>query len=132
MTLSNETSNVGTRMETEQDVIARVVQYYIDGARSGKGADMKPASCVRQVLQKVFPKNSVLECRSPSGLWECGKAERFWRSFSKPQRESAPFGGFPLRRHFHQASAFLSFLVLFLSFVPSKVFHSDCSLQNAL
>ncbi len=43
MTLSNETSNVGTRMETEQDVIARVVQYYIDGARSGKGADMKPA-----------------------------------------------------------------------------------------
>ena len=89
-------------------------------------------SCVRQVLQKVFPKNSVLECRSPSGLWECGKAERFWRSFSKPQRESAPFGGFPLRRHFHQASAFLSFLVLFLSFVPSKVFHSDCSLQDAL
>ena len=50
-------------------------------------------SCVRQVLQKVFPKNSVLECRSPSGLWECGKAERSWRSFSKPQRESVPFGG---------------------------------------
>ena len=66
-------------------------------------------SCVRQVLQKVFPKNSVLECRSPSGLWECGKAERSWRSFSKPQRESVPFGGFPLRRHFHQVSAFLSF-----------------------
>ena len=43
MVLSNETSNVGTRTEKEQDVIARVVQHYIDGARSGKGADMKPA-----------------------------------------------------------------------------------------
>ena len=43
MVLSNETSNVGTRTEKEQDVIARVVQHYIDGARSGKGAAMKPA-----------------------------------------------------------------------------------------
>ena len=28
---------------TEHDVIADVVQHYIDGARSGKGDDMKPA-----------------------------------------------------------------------------------------
>ena len=27
----------------DQAVITRVVQHYIDGARSGKGADMKPA-----------------------------------------------------------------------------------------
>ncbi len=27
----------------DQDVIIKVVQHYIDGARSGKGADMKPA-----------------------------------------------------------------------------------------
>ena len=27
----------------DQDVIAKVVQHYIDGARSGKGDDMKPA-----------------------------------------------------------------------------------------
>jgi len=27
----------------EQDVITEVIQHYIDGARSGKGADMKPA-----------------------------------------------------------------------------------------
>ncbi len=28
---------------TEQDVIAHVVQHYIDGAKSGRGDDMKPA-----------------------------------------------------------------------------------------
>ena len=28
---------------TEQDLIANVVQHYIDGAKSGKGRDMKPA-----------------------------------------------------------------------------------------
>ncbi len=27
----------------DQDVIAKVVQHYIDGARSGKGDDMRPA-----------------------------------------------------------------------------------------
>ncbi len=27
----------------DQDIIAKVVQHYIDGARSGKGDDMKPA-----------------------------------------------------------------------------------------
>ena len=27
----------------DQDVIAKVIQHYIDGARSGKGDDMKPA-----------------------------------------------------------------------------------------
>ena len=27
----------------EHDVIAKVVQHYIDGAKSGKGGDMKPA-----------------------------------------------------------------------------------------
>ena len=27
----------------EQDDITEVIQHYIDGARSGKGADMKPA-----------------------------------------------------------------------------------------
>jgi hypothetical protein len=27
----------------EYDAIAKVVQHYLDGARSGKGADMKPA-----------------------------------------------------------------------------------------
>ena len=53
---------------------------------------------------------------SPSGLWECGKAERSWRSFSKAQRESVSFCGFPLRRHFHQAPVALSFwFFLFLS-----------------
>ncbi len=36
--MSTATLNV-----TEYDVIADVVQHYIDGARSGKGDDMKPA-----------------------------------------------------------------------------------------
>ncbi len=36
--MSNETTNV-----SEQDVIAKVVQHYIDGGKSGKGDDMKPA-----------------------------------------------------------------------------------------
>ena len=35
-------SNVTTGVN-EQDVIANVVQHYIDGARSGQGDDMKPA-----------------------------------------------------------------------------------------
>ena len=35
-------SNVTTGVN-DQDVIAKVVQHYIDGARSGKGDDMKPA-----------------------------------------------------------------------------------------
>ncbi len=35
-------SNVKT-IVNDQDVIAKVVQHYIDGARSGKGDDMKPA-----------------------------------------------------------------------------------------
>jgi hypothetical protein len=35
-------SNVITDVN-DQDVIAKVVQHYIDGARSGKGDDMKPA-----------------------------------------------------------------------------------------
>ena len=36
--MSNTSINV-----SEYDVIAKVVQHYIDGARSGKGDDMKPA-----------------------------------------------------------------------------------------
>ncbi len=36
--MSNTTTNV-----TEQNMIASVVQHYIDGAKSGRGADMKPA-----------------------------------------------------------------------------------------
>lgn len=36
--MSNSTTNVN-----DQDAIAKVVQHYIDGARSGKGDDMKPA-----------------------------------------------------------------------------------------
>ncbi len=35
-------TNVTTDVN-DQDVIAKVVQHYIDGARSGKGDDMKPA-----------------------------------------------------------------------------------------
>ncbi len=35
-------SNLKT-VVNDQDVIAKVVQHYIDGARSGKGDDMKPA-----------------------------------------------------------------------------------------
>ncbi len=35
-------SNVTTDV-TDRDAIAKVVQHYIDGARSGKGDDMKPA-----------------------------------------------------------------------------------------
>ena len=35
-------SNVTTGLN-DKDVIAKVVQLYIDGARSGKGDDMKPA-----------------------------------------------------------------------------------------
>ncbi len=35
-------SNVITGVN-DQDLIAKVVQHYIDGARSGKGDDMKPA-----------------------------------------------------------------------------------------
>ena len=29
--------------ESEHDAIAKTVQYYIDGAKSGRGADMRPA-----------------------------------------------------------------------------------------
>ncbi len=36
--MSNAPANV-----SEYDVIAKVVQHYIDGAKSGRGADMKPA-----------------------------------------------------------------------------------------
>ncbi len=36
--MSNAATNV-----SEHDVIAKVVQRYIDGARSGRGDDMKPA-----------------------------------------------------------------------------------------
>ena len=36
--MSNATTNVN-----EYDVITNVVQHYIDGAKSGKGADMRPA-----------------------------------------------------------------------------------------
>ncbi len=36
--MSNATTNV-----SEYDVIAKVIQHYIDGARSGKGHDMEPA-----------------------------------------------------------------------------------------
>ena len=36
--MSNAPTNV-----SEHDVIAKVVQHYIDGAKSGKGDDMKPA-----------------------------------------------------------------------------------------
>ena len=35
-------SNVTTEV-SEQDAIAEIVQHYIDGAKSGKGDDMKPA-----------------------------------------------------------------------------------------
>jgi hypothetical protein len=35
-------SNVPTKV-SENDAIAKTVQHYIDGARSGKGDDMKPA-----------------------------------------------------------------------------------------
>ncbi len=36
--MSNAPTNV-----SEHDVIAKVVQHYIDGAKSGRGDDMKPA-----------------------------------------------------------------------------------------
>ncbi|MEE9522242.1 MAG: nuclear transport factor 2 family protein [candidate division NC10 bacterium] len=36
--MSNAPTNV-----SEYDAIAKTVQHYIDGAKSGKGADMKPA-----------------------------------------------------------------------------------------
>ena len=35
--------NTATLNASESDVIADVVQHYIDGAKSGKGDDMKPA-----------------------------------------------------------------------------------------
>ena len=35
-------SNVPTNL-SEYDVIAKIVQHYIDGAKSGRGDDMKPA-----------------------------------------------------------------------------------------
>ncbi len=35
--------SIATLNVTEYDVIADVVQHYIDGAKSGKGDDMKPA-----------------------------------------------------------------------------------------
>ena len=35
--------SIATLNMTEYDVIADVVQHYIDGAKSGKGDDMKPA-----------------------------------------------------------------------------------------
>ncbi len=36
--------STATLTVTEYDVIADVVQHYIDGAKSGKGDDMKPAT----------------------------------------------------------------------------------------
>ncbi len=36
--MSNATTNV-----SEYDVIEKTIQHYLDGARSGKGEDMKPA-----------------------------------------------------------------------------------------
>ncbi len=36
--MSNAPTNV-----SEHDAIAKTIQYYIDGAKSGKGDDMKPA-----------------------------------------------------------------------------------------
>ncbi len=36
--MSNATTTVN-----DQDIITKVIQHYIDGARSGKGDDMKPA-----------------------------------------------------------------------------------------
>jgi len=38
----NPMSNAPTKV-SEYDAIAKIVQHYIDGARSGKGDDMKPA-----------------------------------------------------------------------------------------
>ncbi len=35
-------SNASTTVN-DQDIITKVIQHYIDGARSGKGEDMKPA-----------------------------------------------------------------------------------------
>ncbi len=35
--------STATLSVTEYDVIADVIQYYLDGAKSGKGDDMKPA-----------------------------------------------------------------------------------------
>ncbi len=35
--------NKATTNKSEQDAITRTVQYYIDGARSGRSDDMKPA-----------------------------------------------------------------------------------------
>ena len=35
--------NSTTSNESEHDVIAKVLQHYIDGAKSGKGDDMRPA-----------------------------------------------------------------------------------------
>ena len=35
-------SNVPTNL-SEYDVISKIVQHYIDGAKSGRGDDMKPA-----------------------------------------------------------------------------------------
>ncbi len=40
--MSNVTTNVKENVK-ESDAIAKVVQHYIDGGRSGKGDDMKPA-----------------------------------------------------------------------------------------
>ena len=40
--MSNATTNVKENVK-ESDAIAKVVQHYIDGGRSGKGDDMKPA-----------------------------------------------------------------------------------------
>ena len=35
--------STGTLNVSEYDVVAKVVQHYIDGAKSGRGDDMKPA-----------------------------------------------------------------------------------------
>ena len=43
MAFSSETTDVGTEREKEHDLIAGVVQHYLNGAKSGKGDDMKPA-----------------------------------------------------------------------------------------
>ena len=35
--------NSAPSRESEHDAIAKTVQYYLDGAKSGRGADMRPA-----------------------------------------------------------------------------------------
>ena len=88
-------------------------------------------SCVRQVLQKVFPKIQFLNVDRRRACGNVVKLSVLGETFPRLR-------GNPRLLRISSEASFPSglcvsfFLVLFLSFAPSKVFRSDFPLQDAL